>query len=211
MKKIAMLSLATLTMFTLAACGGGHSDKSAASSSSAKKSSSSMSKTAEQKPVASSSETVSSSSTVASSSSSSSEKQAELSFDALDVTAQAKLYAAWLQNPEGQFVFFNQGGGAFYIINEGPNGARLYTNGQKTGDSYAGLSLVKQRNTVKVLVNGDSIEMYAPGTGSSFDGDWNNINWTLKEKLSKADLMSKFYTASQTNNQVVENNTGAPN
>lgn len=212
MKKLGLVTLGLLSVALLAACGSKASDSKQSSSSSVSKVENVKKAAVSQAPAASSSSaTSSSSSSTSESSSSEAQKATTVSFDSLDDAAKFKVYTAWLQNPAGQFVVFNQGGGSAYIINEGANGAHLYTNGQKTGDSYAGMSLVKQRNSVKVLVNGDEVELYAPGQGSSFDGNWNNINWSLQEKSTKSDLMTKYYQASQSNAQVVEVNNGAPN
>ncbi|WP_054639033.1 hypothetical protein [Lactococcus fujiensis] len=127
-----------------------------------------------------------------------------LNFDKLSVNDKNKLYAAWLQNALGQFSVYNPELNTTYFVNEGQNGTKIYKDGKRIGDSYAGISLARELNSAKFVTDANSVLLYVPGPSSSIDGDWSHLKWILQEQILKTDLISRFYQASLKNQQIVE-------
>lgn len=230
MKKVMLMSISILALVAISGCSSSSSSakKTKASSpktsqvqssqsahSSEKSSKNSGASTSKSTDSEASSSTSASDGTVSSGSSSkdnatSSTSSTAVNFDQLSQSSKNKLYAAWLQNAQGQFSMFNVDQNTTYAINEGPNGTKLYKDGKRVGDSYAGISLARERHSAKFIIAGDSISLYVPAGENDYDGNWSNIRWNLQEKLSKEQLIQQYYQKSLQNQQVVSQSQNVP-
>ena len=231
MKNLKLASAGVLALLLLTGCGG-KSDKASAAKSDHQPKTTQSAKQKTSTKTSSSSTSESSSTSTNSSSSSDNEKTATSGssatksstttgaaqtgsgktasdFDALAPHDRYKLYAAWLDNSQGQFAIYAADSATTYVINEGPNGTKLYKDGQQVGDSYAGISLAREKNSAKFVIDGDAVDFYVPGD-SDLDGNFSHLTWSKKASLTKSQLMSQYYQASQSNDQIVQTSAGQP-
>lgn len=206
MKKSGLIVSGVLLALLLSGCSAKNSATKVSSRSSTSTLSSSTSSSSS---VASS--TSESSKSTESSSSTSTATTTSVDFGQLSVASQNKLYAAWLQNAQGQFVVYNATATTTYLVNEGQNGTKMYENGKKVGNAWAGYSLAREQNAAKVVISDNSVSLFVPSkTNNNIDGNWSDLVWTLQEKLTKDELMQKYYQTSQGNQQIVLTKDSAP-
>lgn len=204
MKKIPVFVFSVLALTVLSACTS--NQKKSATQHSSQSTQVASSQTSKNSTSTSSSQPTSSSSSTTSTSQSSKDAR----FDDLSTSEKDQILATWLQNSQGQYTVYHVDALTTYFVNDGQNGSKMYQDGQKVGNAYAGISLARQKNSAKFVMKPESVEFYVPSSHSGFDGDWNHIQWQLKETVLKSDLMTKYASLSKNNHQIVDQATQLP-
>lgn len=207
MKKIPVFVFSVLALTVLSACTS--NQKKSATQHSSQSTQVASSQTSKNSTSTSSSQPTSSSSS-SSSTTSTSQSSKDARFDDLSTSEKDQILATWLQNSQGQYTVYHVDTLTTYFVNDGQNGSKMYQDGQKVGNAYAGISLARQKNSAKFVMKPESVEFYVPSSHSGFDGDWNHIQWQLKETVLKSDLMTKYASLSKNNHQIVDQATQLP-